>query len=76
MVSTVILIKATSNYIAEFQKTLKLTFNFFLNSLHDIRGMLPEIDINLPCSFLPGVSQTWWNLTIGFYKNHLNFRSN
>ena len=28
------------------------------------------------CSFSPGVSQTWWNLTIGFYGKHLTFLSN
>ena len=40
-----------------------------------LRGILPEIDTNLPCSFPPGVSQTWWNLTIGFYGIHLTFHT-
>ena len=34
----------TSNYLAEFPC--------------DIRGILPEIDIDLPCSFPPGMLQT------------------
>ena len=59
----ILCIKGTYNYLAEFQKTLKLTLKFFLNFLYDVRGILPEININTPCSFPPGVSQTWWNLT-------------
>ena len=69
-------VKGTSNCLAEFEKNpLKLPLNFFLNFLHDLRGILPEIDKNLPCSFPPGVSQTWWNLTIGFFGKHLTFFS-
>ena len=67
--------KGTSNCLAEFEKTLKLPLKFF-NFLHDLRGILPGIDTNLPCSFPPGVSQAWWNLTIGFYGKHLTFLSN
>ena len=65
--------KGTSNCLAEFEKTAS---QIFLNFLHDLRGILPEIDKNLPCSFPPGVSQTWWNLTIGFYGKHLASLSN
>ena len=65
-------VKGTSNCPAEFLKTLKVT-QFKKNVLHDIRGKLLEIDINLPCSFPPGVSQKWWNLTIGLYGKHLTF---
>ena len=56
--------KGTSNYLAEFQNPLKLT-QVFLNFLYDIGGILPETNANSACSFHPGVSQTWWNLTIG-----------
>ena len=69
-------LKSTSNYLAEFQQTLKLTLNFLFNYLYDIRGILPEININSLRSFPPGVSQTWWYLTIGFYGKHLTFLSN
>ena len=54
--------KGTSNYPDQFETASQI----FLNSLHDLRGILPEINKTLPCSFPPGVSQTWWNLTIGF----------
>ena len=63
-------------FLAEFQNLLKLTHSFFLNFLYDIRGILPEININSPCSFPTGDPQTWWDLTIGFYGRHLTFISN
>ena len=46
-------IKGTSNYLAEFKKKNETDSQFFLNFPHDIRGILPEMDINLPCSFPP-----------------------
>ena len=70
-------IKGTSNYIAEFEKkNIETAPQIFLIFLHDLRGIIPEINKYLPCSFPPGVSQTWWNLTIGFYGKHLTFLSN
>ena len=69
-------LKGTSNCLSEFQNLLKLTLNFFLNFLYDIRNISPEIGITLPCSFPPRVSQTCWDLTIGFYGKHLTFFSN
>ena len=69
-------IKGTSNYLAELKKTIENDSHFFLNFLYDIRDILPEININSPCSFPPAVSQTWWNLTIGFYGKHLTFLCN
>ena len=68
--------KGTSNCLAEFEKNIETASQIFLNFCHDLRGILPEIDKNLPCSFPPGVSQTWWNLTISFYGKHLTFLSN
>ena len=65
----------TSKYLAEFQETLKLTQNL-LNVLYDIRDILPEMNINSLYTFFPGVSHTWWNLTIGFYGKHLTFLNN
>ena len=44
--------KDTSNYLDEIQNLLKLT-QIFLNFLYDIRGIFPEININLLCSFPP-----------------------
>ena len=49
-------LKGTSDCLAEFQKNIETDF---LNFLYDIKGILPEININSPCSFPPGVSQTW-----------------
>ena len=66
------ILKGTSNRLAEFEKNIETASQICLNFLHDLRGILPEIDTNLPCSFLPGVSQTWWN----FYGKHLTFLSN
>ena len=66
----------TSNYLAEFEKNIETASQICLSFLHDLRGILPEINKNLLCSFPPGVSQTWWNLTIGFYGKHLTFLSN
>ena len=68
-------VKGTSNCLAELQKNIETDSQFFLNFLYHIRGILPEININLPCSFPLGMSQTWWNLTIGFYGKHLTFLS-
>ena len=68
-------IKGSSNCLAEFQNLLKLT-QIFLNFLYDIRNISPEINITLPCNFPPGVSQTCWDLTVGFYGKHLTFFSN
>ena len=65
----------TSKYLAEFQETLKLT-QILLNVLYDIRDILPEMNINSLYTFPPAVSQTWWNLTIGFYGKHLTFLNN
>ena len=59
----------------EFQNLLKMT-QIFLNFLYDIRNILPEINITFPCSFPPAVSQTGWDLTIGFYGKYLTFISN
>ena len=70
------IIKGTSNYLAEFEKNIETASQIFLNFLHDLRGILPEINKTLPCNFSPGVSQTWWNLTIGFYGKQLTFLSN
>ena len=69
-------VKGTSNCLAEFEKNIETASQIFLNFLHDLRGILPEIDKDLPCSFPPGMSQTWWNLTIGFDGKHLTFLSN
>ena len=66
-------LKGTSNYLAEFEKNIESASQIFLNFLYDLRGILPEIDENLLCSFPPGVSQTWRNLTIGFYGKYLTF---
>ena len=63
-------IKGTSNCLAEFEKNIE-TASQIVPNLLDLRGILPEIDKNLQCSFPPGVSQTWWNLAIGFYGKHL-----
>ena len=57
-------------------KNIETDSQIFLNFLYGIRGILPEININLPCSFPPGASQTWWNLTIGFSGKYLTFLSN
>ena len=46
-------VKGTSNYLPEFQNPLNLTLSYYLNFLDDIRGILPEIDIGLPCSSPP-----------------------
>ena len=47
------LLKGTSNYLAEFfKKTIEIDYQFFLDFLYAIRGILPEININLPCIFL------------------------
>ena len=69
------LVKGTSNCLAKFLKNIETDSQFFLNFLYHIRGILPEININLPCSYPPGASQTWWNLIIGFYGKHLTFLS-
>ena len=38
-------IKGTSNYLAEFEKkTIETASQILLNFLHDLRGILPEID--------------------------------
>ena len=47
----------------------------FLNFLNYIRNILPEINITLPHRLSPGVSQTCWDLTIGFYGKHLTFKN-
>ena len=52
-------LKGTSNCLAEFEKNIETASQIFLNFLHVLRGILPEIDKNLPCSFPFGVSQTW-----------------
>ena len=65
-------VKCTSNC---FQNLLKLT-QIFLNFLYDIRNISPEINITLPCSFPSRVSQTCWDLTIGFYGKDITFFSN
>ena len=57
-------LKGTSNYLTEFQRSIETDSQMFLNLLYDISRIFPEIDINSPCSFPPGVSQIWWNLTI------------
>ena len=70
-------LKGTTNYLAEFEKkNIETASQIFLNFLHDLRGILPEINKNLQFSFPPGGSQTWWNLTIGFCGRHLTFLSN
>ena len=69
-------LEGTSNCLAEFEKNIETAAQIFLNFLHDLRGILPEIDKDLLCSFPTGVSQTWWNFTIGFYGKHLTFLSN
>ena len=69
-------LKGTSNCLAEFEKNIETASQIFLNFVHDLRGILPEIDNKFPYSFPLGVSQTWWNLTIGFYGKHLTFLSN
>ena len=68
--------KGTSNCLAEFEKKIETASRILLNFLHDLTGILPEIDNSLPRSFPPGVSQTWWNLTIGFYGKQLTFLNN
>ena len=68
-------LKGTSNRLAEFQNPLKIT-QIFLNFLNDIRDISPEINLTLPCSFPPGVSQTCWNLTNRFLWKAPNFFSN
>ena len=68
--------KVTSNSLAEFEKKIETASRILLNLLHDLTGILPEIDNSLPCIFPPGVSQTWWNLTIGFYGKQLTFLNN
>ena len=50
-------LKGTSNCLAEFEKNIETASQILLNFLHDLRGILPEIDINLPCSFPP------WSVT-------------
>ena len=55
---------------------IKTDSNIFLNFLYDIRNISPEMNIISPCSFPPGVSQTCWDLTIGFYGKHLISFSN
>ena len=73
-ISSLAILKGTSNCLAKFEKNIETASQIFLNFLYNLRGMLPEIDKN--CSFPPGVSQTWWNLTIGFYGKHVTFLSN
>ena len=68
--------KGTFNYLAKSKKNIESDSQFFLNFLYNIRGILQEININSPCSLPPGVSQTWWNLTIGLYGKHLTFLDN
>ena len=63
-------IKGTSYCLPELQKTLKLNF------LHDIKGILPKIDINLLCSFPPGVIKMVELNYSFFYGKHLTFLSN
>ena len=65
-------LKGTSNCLAEFQNLLKLTLNF----LYVVRNITPEVNVTSPCSLPPGVSQTCWDLTIGFYGKHLSSFSN
>ena len=76
IVYVTLIFKGTPNCLAEFEKNIETASQIFLNFLHDLRGILPEIDTNLLCSFPPGVSQTWLNLTIGIYGKHLTFLSN
>ena len=42
--------KSTSNYLAYFQKNIKTDSNF-PEFLYYMRGILPELNINSPCSF-------------------------
>ena len=51
-------LKGTSNCLAEFEKNIETASQIFLNFLHDLRGILPEIDTNLPCSSPPPWSVT------------------
>ena len=44
-------VKGTSNCLAEFEKNIGTASQTFLFFVHDLRGILPEIDESLPCSF-------------------------
>ena len=74
----ILVLKGTSNYLAELKNNnIETDSQIFLNVLNEIRGgKLSEIDVSSLCSFLPRVSsQTWWNLTLGFYGKYLIVRS-
>ena len=47
----------------------------FLNFLYDTRVILQEMYTNAPCSFPSGGSNTYRNVTIGFYGKHPTFLS-